>query len=176
MRQVASAPKGPQTLLQPDLAKQIILPDPVQVPTLMVWAHNKAVVKTIVAPPPAKPTSANVTPSPAPPTQEVNLADVSIATSQIPHPKLAALPSTTSPIAVPGPEVQLAPTSDLTSIRKANAGRCHVALRCSHGARHRCAAAGQRVGSFEVAGPACSRRGARFRSGYGQSRWQRRIG
>ena len=111
MRQVASAPKGPQTLLQPDLAKQITLPDPVQVPTLMVWAHNKVVVKTIVAPPPAKPTSANITPSPAPPTQEVNLADVSIASSHIPHPKLAALPSTTSPIAVPGPEVQVAPAS-----------------------------------------------------------------
>jgi hypothetical protein len=111
MRQIAQAPKGPQTLLQPDLAKQITLPDSVQVPTLMVWAHNKAVVKTIVAPPPAKPTSANITPSPAPPTQEVNLADVSIASSQIPHPKLAALPSTTSPIAVQGPEVQMAPAS-----------------------------------------------------------------
>ena len=111
MRQIAQAPKGPQTLLQPDLAKKIQLPDSVQVPTIMVWAHNSAVVKTIVAPPPAKPTSANITPSPAPPTQEVNLADVSIATSKILHPKLAALPSTTSPIAVPGPEVQLAPTS-----------------------------------------------------------------
>ena len=111
MRQVAQAPKGPQTLLQPDLAKQIQLPDQVQVPTLMVWAHNKAVVKTIVAPPPAKPTSANITPSPAPPTQQINLADVSIAASEIPHPKLAALPSTTSPIAVQGPDVQIAPTS-----------------------------------------------------------------
>jgi hypothetical protein len=111
MRQVAQAPKAQQTLLQPDLAKRITLPDPVPVPTLVVWAHNKAVVKTIVAPPPAKPTSANITPSPAPPTQEINLSNVSIAASEIPHPKLAALPSTTSPIAVPGPEVQLAPTS-----------------------------------------------------------------
>ena len=111
MRQVAQAPKGPQTLLQPDLTKQITLPDSVQVPTLMVWTPSKTVVKTIVAPQPAKPTSANVNPSPAPPTQEVILADVSIATSKIPHPKLPALPSTTSPIAAPGPDVQLAPTS-----------------------------------------------------------------
>jgi hypothetical protein len=111
MRQVAQAPKGPQTLLQPDLAKRITLPDPVQVPTLMVWTPSKTVVKTIVAPQPAKPTSANITPSPAPPTQELHLSDVSIAASQIAHPKLAALPSTTSPIAVPGPAVQLAPTS-----------------------------------------------------------------
>ena len=111
MRQIAHAPKGAQTLLQPDLTKQVTLPDPVQVPTLMVWTPSKAVVKTIVAPPPTKPTSANITPSPAPPTQEVNLADISIATSQLPHPKLPTLPSTTSPVAVPGPEVQLAPTS-----------------------------------------------------------------
>ena len=111
LRQVAQAPKGPQTLLQPDLPKQITLPDPVPVPTLMVWTPNKAVVKTIVAPQPAKPTSANITPSPAPPTQELNLSDVSIATSELPHPKLPALPSTTSPIAAPGPDVQLAPTS-----------------------------------------------------------------
>ena len=111
VRQVAQAPKGPQTLLQPDLTKQITLPDSVQVPTLMVWTPNKSVVKTIVAPPPAKPTSAKITPSPAPPTQEMNLANISIASSQIEHPKLAALPSTTSPIATPGPDVQAAPTS-----------------------------------------------------------------
>jgi hypothetical protein len=111
MRQVAQAPKGPQMLLQPDLTKQITLPDPVQVPTLMVWAHSKTAVKTIVAPPSAKPTSANIHPSPAPPTQEANLADISIAASELPHPKLPALPSTTSPIAVQGPEVQMAPAS-----------------------------------------------------------------
>ena len=111
MRQVAQAPKGPQMLLQPDLAKQITLPDQVQVPTLMVWSPSKATVKTIVAPPPAKPTSANIRPSPAPPTQAANLANISIAATELPHPKLPTLPATTSPIAVPGPEVQMAPTS-----------------------------------------------------------------
>ncbi len=111
MRQIAHAPKGAQTLLQPDLAKRITLPDQVQVPTLMVWSPNRAVVKTIVPPTPAKPTAANVNPSPAPPTQEMNLADISIASSQLTHPKLAMLPSTTSPVAVSGPEVQMAPTS-----------------------------------------------------------------
>jgi hypothetical protein len=111
MRQVTHAPKGPQMLLQPDLAKQITLPDQVQVPTLMVWTPSKVTVKTIVAPPPAKPTSANIRPSPAPPTQTANLADISIAATELPHPKLPALPSTTSPIEAPGPEVQMAPTS-----------------------------------------------------------------
>lgn len=111
MRQIAHAPKGPQTLLQPDLTKLVAMLDPVPVPTLMVWTPNKAVVKTIVAPRPAKPTAAEVTPSPAPPIQEVNLANISIATSELPHPKLPTLPSTTSPVAVPGPEVRLPPTS-----------------------------------------------------------------
>lgn len=111
MRQIAQAPKGPQTLLQPDLNKKIVLPDNLQVPTLMVWAPNRQVVKTIVPPPPAKPTAANVVPSAAPPIQESLLADVSIATSKIANPKLATLPSTTSPIAVAGPELQMAPTS-----------------------------------------------------------------
>ena len=110
MRQVANAPKAQQTIIQPDLTKTVTLPD-VQLPTLMVWQANKVLVKTIVAPPPVKPTSANIKPSPAPPTEAVNLSEVSIAATQLPHPKLPTLPSTTSPIAAPGPEVQLAPTS-----------------------------------------------------------------
>jgi len=110
MRQVAHAPKAQQAMIQPDVVKPITLPD-VQLPTLMVWQANKVLVKTIVAPPPAKPTSANVNPSPAPPTEVVNLSEVSIAATELPHPKLPTLPSTTSPIAAPGPEVQLAPTS-----------------------------------------------------------------
>jgi hypothetical protein len=111
LRQVARAPKGPQTLLQPDLAKQLATVEEVPVPTLMIWTPSKTVVKTIVAPQPAKPTTANVTPSPAPPIEEMNLADISIATSALPHPKLPALPSTTSPIGVPGPEVVAPPTT-----------------------------------------------------------------
>jgi len=54
MRQVAHAPKAPQTLIQPDLSKAVTLPD-VKIPTLMVWQANKIIVKTIVAPQPAKP-------------------------------------------------------------------------------------------------------------------------
>jgi hypothetical protein len=111
LRQVAKAQRGPQTLIQPDLDKKITLAEEVPVPTLMIWTPKKTVVKTIVAPQPEKPTAANVTPSPAPPIEEVNLADINIATSPVPAPKLAILPSTTSPVAVPGPDVQSAPSS-----------------------------------------------------------------
>jgi hypothetical protein len=111
LRKVVRAPKGPQTLVQPDLPKQIALKELVPLPTLMVWSPSKTQVKTVVAPQPSKPTAANVTPSPAPPIEEVNLADVNIATSPIDHPKLLALAATTSPVAVPGPEVELPPTN-----------------------------------------------------------------
>ena len=111
LRQVAKAQRGPQTLIQPDLDKKITLAEEVPVPTLMIWTPKKTVVTTIVAPQPEKPTAANVTPSPAPPIEEVNLADINIATSPVPAPKLSILPSTTSPVAVPGPDVQSAPSS-----------------------------------------------------------------
>jgi hypothetical protein len=107
LRQVVHAPKGPQTLLQPDLPKQIALQELVPLPTLMVWSPSKTQAKTVVAPQPSKPTAANVTPSAAPP----NLADVNMVTSPIEHPKLLALAATTSPVAVPGPEVELPPTN-----------------------------------------------------------------
>ena len=111
LRQVLRAPQGPQTLLQPDLAKNLAIAQEVPVPTVMIWQPDSKVEQTIVAPRLMKPTSANVTPSPAPPIEEANLADVSIATSQLTHPKLPTLPSTTAPVAAPGPEVQMAPTS-----------------------------------------------------------------
>lgn len=111
LRQVAHAPEGPQTLLQPDLKKNLTATEEVPVPTVMIWQPDNKVEPTIVAPQLMKPAAANVTPSPTPPIEESNLADVSIATSELTHPKLPTLPSTTMPVAVPGPEVELAPAS-----------------------------------------------------------------
>jgi hypothetical protein len=112
LQQSIRAPKGPQTLLQPDLPKQIALAEALPLPSLVIWSPSKIVVKAIVAPQPAKPTAANVTPSPAPPIQEVNLADINIATSRIEHPKLPLQASTTSPVRVQAQlDVQLPPTS-----------------------------------------------------------------
>lgn len=111
LRQMAHAPQGPQTLLQPDLAKNLAIAQEVPVPTVMMWQPDNKVEQTIVAPQLMKPVASNVTPTPAPPIPETNLAEISIATSQLTHPKLPALPSTTLPIAVPGPEVEMNPTS-----------------------------------------------------------------
>lgn len=112
LRQIARAQKGPQTLIQPDLPKQIALTQEVPVPTLVIWSPQIAPVKTVVAPLPEKSTAADVKPAPDPPNLEVNLADVSISTKPVPAPKLIALSSTTSPVAVPDPNhVQMAPVT-----------------------------------------------------------------
>lgn len=112
LRQPIRAPRGPQTILQPDLPKQIALHDLMPLPTLMVWSPSKTPVKAIIAPQPASPTAANVTPSAAPPIQEVNLADVNIATSPIEQPKLPVMASSTSPVRVQAPlDVQLPPST-----------------------------------------------------------------
>ena len=112
MRQVAKAQKGPQTLVQPDLHSDLTLAKEVPVPSLVIWSPENAPAKTIVAPLPEKATAANVKPSPDPPNQQLDLANISIATPSVAKPKLLMPSSTTSPIAVDAPrQVQLAPAS-----------------------------------------------------------------
>ncbi len=112
MRQVAKAQKGPQTLIQPDLRSDLTLAKEVPVPSLVIWSPENAPAKTIVAPLPEKATAADVKPSPDPPNQQLDLANISIATPSVAKPKLLMPASTTSPIAVEAPkQVQLAPAS-----------------------------------------------------------------
>ncbi len=112
LRQVAQAQKGPQTLMQPDLASKLALTQEVPVPTMVIWSPQKAPVKDVVAPLPDKPTAANVTPSPAPPNDQVDLSNISISVPAVAAPKLPTLASTTSPIAEQAPQrVQMAPST-----------------------------------------------------------------
>jgi len=112
MRQVARAQKGPQTLVQPDLTSQLTLKLEVPVPSLVIWSPQNAPAKTLVAPLPEKATAADVKPSPDPPNEQLDLANISIATHPVEKPKLVMPASTTSPIAVQAPDkVQLAPTT-----------------------------------------------------------------
>jgi hypothetical protein len=112
LRQIAKAEPGPQTLVQADLHSHIKLTQEAPVPTVLIWSPQKAPVKTIMPPLPEKPTAADVKPSLDPPNVEVNLADISISASPMPVPKLATLPSTTSPVAIHAPDrVQLPPAT-----------------------------------------------------------------
>jgi hypothetical protein len=111
-RVIAKAAKGPQTLVQPDLPSSHTLPHAMPIPAVVIWTPQKQRVKDIVAPLPEKATAADVRPAPDPPNQEINLADLSLASLSQATPKLLALPSTTSPLTVHGPDrVQLAPVT-----------------------------------------------------------------
>ena len=115
LRQTAPGVLGLQTLVQPKIKNPVTLAMEVPIPTAMVWAPEKAEVKTIVPPKPAPPIAAEVKPSLDPPNEEVNLADLGITATDLASRKLPILPSTTSPIVIHGPDrAQLPPatTSD----------------------------------------------------------------
>ena len=104
-RQMTPAPPGRQTLLQPDISNPLTLPEQIPVPSLLIWTKQKTVVKTIVPPPPDKPTAAEVKPSIEAPNQEVIPADIRISASDLASQKLPIFPSNTSPIVVHGPDL-----------------------------------------------------------------------
>ena len=86
LRQMAQAKPGPQTLIQPDLPAHVTLNEEIPVPQVVIWTPSKTPVKNIVPPLPQKPTAADVKPTIDVPNQEVNLADVNIASSNQPSP------------------------------------------------------------------------------------------
>jgi hypothetical protein len=104
MRQVVLAPKGPQTLLQPDIPKPVVLAVEIPVPTVVIWDGKKSPAKTLVPPLPVKPAVADVKPSTQLPNEDQNLADIAIAPTDLPVPPQPILPSTTSPVVVSGPK------------------------------------------------------------------------
>ncbi len=112
LRQMVQAKPGLQTLIQPDLPAIVTLNEEIPVPQVVIWTPSKTPVKNIVPPLPQKPTAADVKPTIDVPNQEVNLADINIASSDLPSPRNMVLASTTSPVAVQQPQlVQLPPVS-----------------------------------------------------------------
>jgi hypothetical protein len=104
LRQIAKADHGPQTLVQPDIAKPVRMTQETPVPTVVIWAQKKIEVKTIVAPQQEKPAPSIMRPSIERPNQEKNLADIRMSATDQASPLHAVLPSTTSPLVVHGPE------------------------------------------------------------------------
>jgi len=112
--QTAQAKLGPQTLVQPDLPKSIQLSQEIPLPQIVIWAPTtKVELKHVTPPLPQKPTSAEVKPSVESPNQELNLANVNVASSFHPSPKNIVPPTTTSPVTVhaPQPQVQMPPVT-----------------------------------------------------------------
>jgi hypothetical protein len=109
--QTAKVKMGPQTILQPDLAKQLALKEEVPVPKMVIWSPPVKVVQKIVAPPP-KLTAAETKALLEALNHEANLADVNVASSLAKTAKLPMMPSTTTPLTVHGPKLpQAAPST-----------------------------------------------------------------
>jgi len=115
LEQVAEMTPGRQTLLQPDTANLPVLKE-TPVPAVVIWTAQKTAVRTIVLPLPHQATGADVRPSLDAPNEELNLADVSIASTDRTPRILTLLPSTTSPVVARRPElVQMVPATTSNS-------------------------------------------------------------
>jgi hypothetical protein len=94
---------APQTLVQPDIPPNLLLRQETPVPPLLIWSPENSTVRTVL-PPPQETTAANVRPDLTPPNHELAPADLKLSASAFVTDTPLALPSTTSPVAVRGPE------------------------------------------------------------------------
>jgi hypothetical protein len=110
--QLARIANAPQTLIQPDLPPDLLLPRQVPLPQLLLWSAENSTARVILAPPPQRPTEADLKPSILAPSHEPNLAEIQVSAVQLETEKPILLASTTSPAVVHGPEtVPQAPQS-----------------------------------------------------------------
>jgi hypothetical protein len=103
-QQYADRIPAPQTLVQPDLPPNLLLPQETPIPLLLIWSPENSTAKTILPPLPQEKTTANVRPDLAVPNREVEVADLKISASAFVTDSPLPLPSTTSPVVVRGPE------------------------------------------------------------------------
>lgn len=103
-RHIAELKQAPQTLVQPDLPPNVVLPQETPVPLALLWATENNPTEKIVPPPMQEATNASVEPSLAPPNAELKLADLRVSPTpfrtELPMPS----PSTSSPLTVYRPD------------------------------------------------------------------------
>lgn len=102
--QLAQLLPAPQTLVQPDLPPNLLLPKETPIPLVLMWSAESTPVKKLVPPPPHPTTAVNVRPALESPNHEANVADLKISASAFVTEAPAPLPSTTAPVVVRGPE------------------------------------------------------------------------
>lgn len=115
---LVSSHVAPQTLVQPDLPRNLVLPERIPLPRVVLWFPRNVLVKQIVPPPRQEITAANVHPSLMPPNEALNLADIKISPSIFVTKLPTIAPSSVSPIAVKDPQpIQQAPqTSSVSNV------------------------------------------------------------
>ena len=92
-KELAQLLPAPQTLVQPDLPPNLLLPHETPIPLVLMWSANTTVRK-IIPPPLQKTSTANVRPSLAAPNHELNLADLKVSATAFAT-DLPALPPAT---------------------------------------------------------------------------------
>lgn len=99
-RQLAHS--APQTLVQPDVPPDVVLPQDTPIPAALLWSSVNSHVKKIIPPPLQEATTAEVPPTLDPPNHELNLTDLKISGTSFATVTPAPPPSTTSPLVVHG--------------------------------------------------------------------------
>ena len=119
---MANRKPAPQTIVQPDIPPNTILPKALPLPAMLLWKVSKPNVKKLTPPPP-QPAKAQLPPKPDIPNQETILADVQITSTPFRRETLKQLPSTTTPVpAHQNAPVQLIPqTTSVSSLDTASA-------------------------------------------------------
>lgn len=99
--QLARQATAPQTLLQPDLPKTLVA-EVKLIPTVVMWEPEPKPVRQITPPPPQKPVTAMIHPSPATPNLATSISNIRVAPQPLPMQALTLPPSSTSPVRVIG--------------------------------------------------------------------------
>ena len=95
---------APQTLVQPNLPRNLLNPKKIPIPNVLMWSPQDLPVVKVLPPPPEPSVMANINPSIQKPNHEVNLADLKVSATAFVTKMPTPLPSTTAPLVVRGPE------------------------------------------------------------------------
>ena len=98
MRLFLGSAAGRQILIQPQFQTHLSFAQQVPLPNVMIWTPDQTSKKKIVPPLPNPPAAAHVIPSLELPNQEIKLADVALATTDLSPRKQPMLAATTTPL------------------------------------------------------------------------------
>ena len=96
--QLAHRKLAKQTLIEPDVEPDKILPKETPLPALMLWSGAKQKIKLLTPPQPQPPATAFAKPKLNIPNREQQLADINMASTRFPTKLPMPMPSNTSPV------------------------------------------------------------------------------
>jgi hypothetical protein len=96
--QLAHRKLAPQTLIEPEIEPDKMLPKETPVPSLMLWSGAKQKIKLLTPPKPDMPATAFSKPKLNIPNREQKLADINMASTRFPSKLPMPMPSNTTPV------------------------------------------------------------------------------